>query len=328
MQLQKNRTKKNKFTGIRLDLEKILGQIKQRYNCKNDSDLTEEALMEICDLFNQTIKQKFNIEFPNNASTQLWGAIEAVFKSWNGDRAVHYRNIENIPDDMGTAVNIQSMVFGNLGANSGTGVAFTRNPSTGKNIFYGEWLENAQGEDVVAGIRTPHPLNKDSLSGNSNKSLTLENKYPEIYKQLYLIKQKLELHYKDMQDIEFTIENKNLWMLQTRKGKRTGVSSIKIAVDMNKEKLINEKDLLKRISSNHLNEIMLPNIDPNEEKNEPVITTGLPAGPGGACGKIVFSADAAQKYHEQGESVILVRKETSPEDIHGMFAANGILTSR
>lgn len=314
--------------GIRSDLEACMDLYKEKIKCGSNDQLSGNDLKNICQEFKEIIYRKFNAHFPDDPIIQLHNAIEAVFKSWNGDRAVHYRHIENIPDDMGTAVNIQSMVFGNLGANSGTGVAFTRNPSTGKNIFYGEWLENAQGEDVVAGIRTPHPLNKDSLSCNSNKSLTLEKKYPEIYKKLYLIKEKLELHYKDMQDIEFTIENKNLWMLQTRKGKRTGVSSIKIAVDMNKEKLINEKDLLNRISPNHLNEIMLPNIDPNEEKDEPVITTGLPAGPGGACGKIVFSADAAQKYHEKGESVILVRKETSPEDIHGMFAANGILTSR
>ena len=314
--------------GIRSQLENFMNLYKKKINCKSDAQLSGNDLKIICQEFKTIIYEKFNAHFPDDPYIQLQSAIEAVFKSWNGDRAIQYRNIENIPHNMGTAVNIQSMVFGNLCNNSATGVAFTRNPSTGENVLYGEWLEKAQGEDVVAGIRTPNPINEDSRSNNSNKSLTLEQKYPDIYNQLCSIKEKLEMHYKDMQDIEFTIENKNLWMLQTRKGKRNGVSSIKIAIDMNKEKMINKKEMLNRISSNHLNEIMLPNIDPIEEENEPIITMGLPAGPGGACGKIVFSADAAQNYHENGQSVILVRKETSPEDIHGMFAANGILTSR
>ena len=323
-----NNIKIDNNLGIRADLEAFMNLYKKNINCNSDAQLSGSDLKKICQEFKKIIYKKFKTHFPDDPYVQLHSAIKAVFKSWNGERAINYRNIENISHDMGTAVNIQSMVFGNLGINSATGVAFTRNPSTGENIFYGEWLENAQGEDVVAGTRTPNPINEDSRSINSNESLTLEKKYPDIYNELYSIKEKLEMHYKDMQDIEFTIENKNLWMLQTRKGKRNGVSSIKIAIDMNKEKMINEKEMLNRISSNHLNEIMLPNIDPIEEANEPVITMGLPAGPGGASGKIVFSSDAAQNYHENGQSVILVRKETSPEDIHGMFAANGILTSR
>jgi len=323
-----NNIKVHNELGIRSDLESFMNLYKKDINCNSDTQLSGFDLKNICQEFKRIIYKKFNTHFPDDPYVQLHAAIRAVFKSWNGERAINYRNIENIPHDMGTAVNVQSMVFGNLGINSATGVAFTRNPSTGENVFYGEWLENAQGEDVVAGTRTPNPINEDSRSGNSKNLLTLEKKYPDIYNELYAIKEKLEVHYKDMQDIEFTIENKNLWMLQTRRGKRNGVSSIKIAIDMNREKMINEKELLKRISSNHLNEIMLPNINPAEEANEPVIAVGLPAGPGGASGKIVFSADAAQKYHENGQSVILVRKETSPEDIHGMFAANGILTSR
>ena len=323
-----NNIKVDNQLGIRSDLEAFMSLYKKNINCNSDAQLSGNDLKRICKEFKKIIYKKFNTHFPDDPYIQLQSAIEAVFKSWNGDRAINYRNIENIPHDMGTAVNIQSMVFGNLCTNSATGVAFTRNPSTGENILYGEWLQNAQGEDVVAGIRTPNPINEDSRSSNSRQSLTLEKKFPDIYNELCAIKEKLEMHYKDMQDIEFTIENKKLWMLQTRKGKRNGMSSIKIAIDMNKEKMINEKELLNRISSNHLNEIMLPNIDPIKEVNEPVITMGLPAGPGGASGKIVFSADAAQKYHENGQSVILVRKETSPEDIHGMFAANGILTSR
>jgi pyruvate,orthophosphate dikinase len=220
------------------------------------------------------------------------------------------------------------MVFGNMGAGSATGVAFTRNPSTGENIFYGEWLENAQGEDVVAGIRTPNPLNNESKSIQSEKLVSLEEKYPILYKQLYKIKNNLEMHYKDMQDIEFTIENQQLWMLQTRRGKRNGVSAIKIAFDLKNEQMIDEKEIFNRISSDHLNEIMLPIIDEKEEAEAKIIARGLPAGPGGATGQIIFSANDAEKLHADGNDVILVRKETSPEDVHGMYAAQGILTSR
>ena len=319
--IEKSNYKKNKFTGIRLDLEKILGQIKQRYNCKNDSDLTEEALMEICDLFNHTIKQKFNIEFPNNASTQLWGAIEAVFKSWNGKRAIEYRNIENIPHTWGTAVNIQCMVFGNMGKNSATGVAFTRNPSTGENQFFGEWLPNAQGEDVVAGIRTPQPI-----LDNSKKDLKYQ--MPLVYKELYKVQNKLEKHYKEMQDLEFTIENQKLWILQTRKGKRNGIATIKIALDMYQEKLHSQSEIINKIKPEHINEILLPTINETTIKHLQPIGMGLPAGPGCATGQVVFNPEEAERQYNKGQKVILIREETSPEDVQGMFVSNAILTSR
>ena len=314
--------------GIRHKLENVMSQYKLDKNYVNDTDLNAEDLQILCKEFKKTIKQTLNVEFPDDPKTQLWDAIKAVFYSWNGERAKKYRKIENISDRAGTAVNIQSMVFGNMGSGSATGVAFTRNPSTGDNVFYGEWLENAQGEDVVAGIRTPNPLNDASRSNQSKELESLEDGYPELYKQLFDIKNNLELHYKDMQDIEFTIENQKLWMLQTRNGKRNGVSAIKIAFDLANENVIDEQEILGRISSNHLNEIMLPTIDVNQEKNEPVLAQGLPAGPGGASGQIVFTADDAQAWHSDGKDVILVRQETSPEDVHGMYAASGILTSR
>ena len=313
---------------IRHKLEKCMDRLKESKNYKKDTDLNENDLMNLCDQFKQIIKETFGKEFPDNAETQLWDTIKAVFLSWNGNRAKIYRKIEKISNRMGTAVNVQSMVFGNMGSGSATGVAFTRNPSTGENIFYGEWLENAQGEDVVAGIRTPNPLNNESKSIQSEKLVSLEEKYPVLYKQLYEIKNNLEMHYKDMQDIEFTIENQKLWMLQTRKGKRNGISAIKIAFDLKNEQMIGEKEIFNRISSDHLNEIMLPIIDNKEEAEAKIIARGLPAGPGGATGQIIFSANDAEKLHADGNDVILVRKETSPEDVHGMYAAQGILTSR
>ena len=315
-------------TKIRHKLEECMDSLKKSKNYKKDTDLDENDLMNLCNQFKKIIKDTFGEEFPDNAETQLWNTIKAVFLSWNGDRAKSYRKIEKISDRMGTAVNVQSMVFGNMGTGSATGVAFTRNPSTGENIFYGEWLENAQGEDVVAGIRTPNPLNDESKSIQSEKLVSLESKYPELYNQLYEIKNNLEIHYKDMQDIEFTIEGKQLWMLQTRKGKRNGISAIKIAFDLKDEKMIDEKEIFSRISSDHLNEIMLPIIDKEEEAEAEIIARGLPAGPGGATGQIIFSANDAEKLHADGKNVILVRKETSPEDVHGMYAAQGILTSR
>jgi pyruvate,orthophosphate dikinase len=313
---------------IRHRLEKCMDRLKESKNYKKDTDLNENDLMNLCSQFKQIIKETFGKEFPDNAEIQLWDTIKAVFLSWNGNRAKSYRKIEKISNRMGTAVNVQSMVFGNMGAGSATGVAFTRNPSTGENIFYGEWLENAQGEDVVAGIRTPNPLNNESKSIQSEKLVSLEEKYPILYKQLYKIKNNLEMHYKDMQDIEFTIENQQLWMLQTRRGKRNGVSAIKIAFDLKNEQMIDEKEIFNRISSDHLNEIMLPIIDEKEEAEAKIIARGLPAGPGGATGQIIFSANDAEKLHADGNDVILVRKETSPEDVHGMYAAQGILTSR
>jgi len=314
--------------GIRHRLEKFMDDYKNSKKYLKDTDLDAEDLKILCGEFKNIIKKVLGMEFPDDPGVQLDNAIKAVFSSWNGERAKNYRKIENISDRAGTAVNIQSMVFGNMGTGSATGVAFTRNPSTGENVFYGEWLENAQGEDVVAGIRTPNPLNNESRSHQSKNLQSLEDQYPSLYKELFTIKNNLEVHYRDMQDIEFTIENQRLWMLQTRSGKRNGLSAIKIAFDLQDSNMINEKEALNRISSQHLNEIMLPTIDTNEEKNEPVITRGLPAGPGGASGQIVFTANDAQTWHSEGKSVILVRQETSPEDIHGMYAANGILTSR
>ena len=314
--------------GVRHKLENFMDEYKNNRGCSKDTDLSAEDLRALCGEFKNIIKKTLDMEFPDDPNVQLESAIRAVFNSWNGARAQSYRKIENISDRAGTAVNIQSMVFGNMGTGSATGVAFTRNPSTGENVFYGEWLENAQGEDVVAGIRTPNPLNRESRSPQSKNLQSLEEQYPSLYKELFTIKNNLELHYRDMQDIEFTIENKRLWMLQTRNGKRNGSSAIKIAFDLQDSNVISEKEVLNRISSQHLNEIMLPTIDGDEEKKEPVITRGLPAGPGGASGQIVFTADDAQRWHSEGKSVILVRQETSPEDVHGMYAANGILTSR
>ena len=314
--------------GIRHQLEAFMEKYKKNKGCKNDIDLDANDLKSLCSEFKKIIKKTLGSEFPDDPEIQLNNAIKAVFQSWNGERAKHYRQIEGISDRAGTAVNIQSMVFGNMGSGSATGVAFTRNPSTGDNVFYGEWLENAQGEDVVAGIRTPNPLNNESRSHQSEKLQSLEDQYPLLYKELFTIKNNLELHYRDMQDVEFTIENGHLWMLQTRSGKRNGISAIKIAFDLYDDKVINEIEVLNRISSQHLNEIMLPSIDVEKEKNEPVITRGLPAGPGGASGQIVFTADDAQTWHANGRDVILVRQETSPEDVHGMYAAKGILTSR
>ncbi|SVD29409.1 uncharacterized protein METZ01_LOCUS382263, partial [marine metagenome] len=253
---------------------------------------------------------------------------EAVFKSWNGKRAIQYRKIESIPNEWGTAVNIQSMVFGNLGNKSGTGVAFTRNPSNGINNLYGEWLENAQGEDVVAGIRTPKPINETSKSTQTKNSNTLEATFPPIYKKLISIKNTLEKHYLDMQDIEFTIENGKLWMLQTRGGKRTGEAAIRIAIEMRNEKLINNKDIIRRISPKNLNEIMHTKVDPIKELEITPVAIGLPASPGGASGRIVFTADDAEKWSRGKKKVLLVRHETSPEDVQGMHVSEGILTAK
>jgi len=313
---------------IREKLEKILDNVKKENKIKTDSGLTVENLKDIIIKFKKIIKNNLGEEFPDSCKTQLWGAVAAVFKSWNGTRAIQYRKIENIPNHWGTAVNIQSMVFGNLGQTSGTGVAFTRNPSNGENNLYGEWLENAQGEDVVAGIRTPHPINKFSKTTQTKNSNTLINAFPAVYRQLIKIKKILEMHYKDMQDIEFTIEANKLWMLQTRKGKRTGEAAIKIGVDMYKEKIISDTKLIKRITTKNLNEIMHTKVDPKlEVKCEP-IEIGLPASPGGAMGRIVFTATDAEKWHKQKKPVILVRHETSPEDVQGMHVSQGILTAK
>ena len=314
--------------GIRWKLEAIMESMKNSENVKTDGELSANNLKELCNIYKSIIKESFNCEFPDDPQKQLWGGISAVFKSWNGKRAVSYRKIENIPHHWGTAVNIQSMVFGNMGEHCATGVAFTRNPATGENNFYGEWLPNAQGEDVVAGIRTPNPLNQLSRSHKSGDLPSLEDVMPEIYNELDTIQNKLENHFKDMQDVEFTIQKSQLWMLQTRIGKRNGVAAIRMAVEMAQENLINEKMSIMRINADHLDEIMHPMLDTKVEEQSKVLTVGLPAGPGGASGQIVFTADDAESWNKNGKNVILVRSETSPEDVHGMYASEAILTSR
>jgi len=314
--------------GIREKLDEIMVSLKKRDGAKIDGDLSAQSLKELCEMYKSIIHKTFKCEFPDDPYSQLWGGITAVFKSWNGKRAESYRNIENIPHHWGTAVNIQSMIFGNMGADCATGVAFTRNPATGENNFYGEWLPNAQGEDVVAGIRTPNPLNHMSRSFESGNRPNLEETMPEIYIKLDSIQKQLETHYRDMQDIEFTIQNKSLWMLQTRIGKRNGTAAIRMAVEMVEEDLIDEKTALMRVNEDHLDEIMHPMLDMNVEKQSKVLAVGLPAGPGGASGQIAFTADDAESWHKDGKQVVLVRSETSPEDVHGMYASEAILTSK
>ena len=314
--------------GIRTQLEHELDKIKKKYKVKNDPDLSAEQLQEVVVAYKKKVKQVLKKSFPDDPQEQLWGAINAVFQSWNGKRAIAYRNIEGIPHDWGTAVNVQAMVFGNMGDSSATGVAFTRNPATGENIFYGEWLVNAQGEDVVAGIRTPAPMGKSMKKETGAKEASLEEAYPKLYKQLFGIRNKLEKHYKDMLDVEFTIEEGVLWMLQCRVGKRNGPAAVQMAVDMKEEKLINAKTAVLRVTSSQLDELLHPVIDPKVEAKTDVICKGLPAGPGGATGQIVFTADDAVKWNKAGKKVILVRDETNPEDVEGMRAAEAILTAR
>lgn len=313
---------------IRQKLEHALETMKRMKVYKSDTYLTADDLKILCDEFKAIIKHTLGKDFPDDPWEQLWGGIGAVFQSWMGKRAVSYRRIEKIPDDWGTAVNVVAMVFGNTGDNSGTGVAFTRNPATGENVFYGEWLPNAQGEDVVAGIRTPYPINKASRSQESANLPSLEETMPKVYKQLVAIRNKLERHYKDMQDIEFTIEDGRLWMLQTRVGKRNPQAAIRIAVEMVKQKLINKETALLRIKPEQLDILLHPSVAPVAEKKAVLLAKGLPAGPGGATGRIVFTADDAEAWAKSGQKVILVRNETSPEDVHGMHAAEAILTAK
>ena len=317
-----------KETSIREKLDSILIKKKNDRNIENDCDLSVSDLKNLCDIFKDEINNTLKMTFPDDPFDQLWDAIKAVFISWNGKRAVKYRQIENIPNNWGTAVNIQSMVFGNMGHNSATGVAFTRNPSTGENKFYGEWMPNAQGEDVVAGIRTPYPVNDNSKNDLTKSNTTLEQTFPDVYSQLISIKETLETHYNDMQDIEFTIQNKNLYMLQTRSGKRNGTASIKIALDLLQEKKIDEIELIKRLRAKHIEEVMHPAFDKNMEQQAILVTSGLPAGPGCAVGQAVFTSQDAEIWAKRGHDVILIREETSPEDIHGMHASNAIITSR
>ena len=291
-----------------------------------DTELNSDDWNGLINDFKKLIKDKSNKEFPQDVNKQLIGAISAVFLSWESNRAKTYRKINQIPSDWGTAVNVQSMVFGNMGEDCATGVVFTRNPSTGKNEIYGEYLINAQGEDVVSGSRTPQYITKKGRKESNSKETSMEESMPKVFKQLDKILKTLEKHYRDMQDVEFTVENQKLWILQTRSGKRTAKSAVKIAVDMVKEKLISRKEAVLRIDSNGLDSLLHPTLD--EKSNIEVIAKGLPASPGAASGKIVFSSDEAERLNEMMQNTILVRIETSPEDIHGMHAAKGIITSR
>jgi pyruvate,orthophosphate dikinase len=314
--------------GIRKQLDDMLGEVKKQKGYKSDADLSEADLKTLCDRFKAKVKEVLGKEFPDDAIEQLWGGIGAVFASWNGRRAISYRRIEGIPDEWGTAVNVQAMVFGNMGDSSATGVAFSRNPANGDNHFYGEWLVNAQGEDVVAGIRTPSPLN-EATKGEQNKHLpSLETAMPALYRELDGYRFKLEKHYRDMQDIEFTIQEGRLWMLQCRVGKRTGTAALNMAMDMVQEKLIGKSEAVMRVAPAQLDELLHPIVDPAAEKAAAVLAKGLPAGPGGANGQIVFTASDAVEWFKQGKKVILVREETNPEDVEGMRAASGILTAR
>jgi pyruvate, orthophosphate dikinase len=304
--------------------EKIIDEMKTEKGVTLDTDLTVDDLKTLCDLFKARVKEDLGVDFPDNVNDQLWGGISAVFKSWNTERAVEYRRIHGYADNWGTAVNIQSMVFGNMGNDCATGVAFTRDPSTGENRFYGEYLVNAQGEDVVAGIRTPQPINIVGKKDDDEKSL--EEIMPDLYNELEGIYKKLEDHYKDMQDIEFTIQQDKLWMLQTRNGKRTAQAAVAIAVDMVEEGLIDKDTAVMRVEPEQLDQLLHPMIDPNVKRE--AIAKGLPASPGAAVGKVYFTAEEAHAASKGGEKVVLVRLETSPDDIKGMVVAEGILTAR
>ncbi len=314
--------------GIRQQLERELEKMKHAKGYKADTDLTADDLVELIAIYKQKVQDVLRKPFPEDAMEQLWGAIGAVFQSWNGKRAISYRRIEGIPDEWGTAVNVQSMVFGNMGDTSATGVGFTRNPATGENIFYGEWLPNAQGEDVVAGIRTPNPINEAGKGDHSRHLPSLEIAMPKVYKELHGIQRKLETHYHDMLDIEFTIQEDKLYMLQCRVGKRNGPAAVKMALDMLHEGLIDKKEAVMRVKPSQLDELLHPMIDPKVELDATTIAKGLPAGPGGASGQVVFSANDAVEWTKKGHRVILVREETNPEDIEGMRAARAILTAR
>ena len=304
--------------------EVIIEAKKEARGVELDTELSTEDLKELVSEFKEAIKEATGHDFPEDPMEQLWGAVGAVFGSWMNERAITYRALNGIPGEWGTAVNVQSMVYGNMGDDCSTGVAFTRDPATGKKIFYGEYLVNAQGEDVVAGIRTPQPINDSTKSDPTHT--TLEALMPEPYNDLVEIYHKLEQHYKDMQDIEFTIQQGKLWMLQTRNGKRTAEAAVRIAVEMVEEGLIDKNTAIKRVEPEQLDQLLHPMFDPNATKS--VIATGLPASPGAATGRIVFHADEAEEWVQKGEDVLLVRIETSPEGIGGMHVAKGILTSR
>jgi len=314
--------------GIRKILDEKLEAVKHKNGYKIDTDLTVEDLKKLLTDYKITVKEVLGKDFPDDPWKQLWGGIGAVFSSWNGKRAVEYRRIEKIPEEWGTAVNVQAMVFGNMGNDSCTGVAFTRNPGTGENKFYGEYLVNAQGEDVVAGIRTPGPVNEYSKNAQSKHLNTLEKLMPSLYKELYSYQERLEKHYKDMQDIEFTIEKGKLYMLQCRVGKRNGIAAVRMATEMYHSKLIDAKIAVQRVAPNQLVELLLPMLDPKAELLNKPIAKGLPAGPGGARGRVVFTSEDAVEWATKGEKVILVREETSPEDVDGMHHSQAILTTK
>ena len=319
------------FSNVVLDLdhhdfEDILDTYKRDNNISQDTAITAKGWKEIVKQYKALVQEELGKPFPSDPHEQLWGAIGAVFQSWMVPRAVTYRKIHDIPEDWGTAVNVQAMVFGNMGDDCATGVAFTRDPSTGENYFYGEYLVNAQGEDVVAGIRTPQSLTKQGREKEGSTMPSMEETMPEVFKQLCVLREKLEKHYRDIQDIEFTVQSGILYMLQTRTGKRTAAAALKIAADMVKEGLITQDEALLRIDPESLDQLLHPTLDPKAEKK--VITRGLPASPGAASGRVVFLADDAVHQAHEGGKVILCRQETSPEDIHGMHAAQGIVTSR
>ncbi len=311
--------------------ENLLSQLKKERGAEYDTDLTAEDLKELVARYKALIKERLGRELPSNPQDQLWEAIGAVFRSWNNERAIAYRKLEGIPDDLGTAVNVQAMVYGNIDDTCGTGVVFTRDSALGTPNIHGEYLINAQGEDVVAGIRTPMPISKDQDPSRADQSLEVTR--PETYKQLVELCRTLERHYRDMQDIEFTVQNNKLWLLQTRTGKRSGIAAVRIAVDMVKEGIIDEKTALLRIDpEKHLNQLLQPIFDPKElklaQQEKRQIASGLPAGPGAASGRIVFTAEDAVEWAKRGEDVLLVRHETSPEDIKGMAVSKGFLTAR
>jgi pyruvate,orthophosphate dikinase len=306
--------------------DEILEGYKEENDFRLDTELAAEDWEKIVKSYKDAVQREWGKPFPSSVKEQLWGAIGAVFRSWMSDRAIFYRKHNDIPQSWGTAVNVQAMVFGNMGETSATGVAFTRDPSTGRRRFYGEYLINAQGEDVVAGIRTPKPITKAAREEMDEPGLSLEEALPEVYGQLVEVYQKLEGHYRDMQDIEFTVERGKLWMLQTRNGKRTAKAALKIAVDMAGEGLITQAEAVARIDASSLDQLLHPTIAPGYKRD--VICTGLPASPGAAVGQVVFDPDEAADLGARGEDVILVRDETSPEDIHGMHAARAIVTAR
>ena len=306
--------------------ERMIDNQKSNKGVLLDTELKENDWDELIEKFKKLVKEQTKKNFPQNVQEQLYGAISAVFLSWDSQRAKTYRKLNQISDQWGTAINVQSMVFGNMGEDSSTGVVFTRNPSTGENIFFGEYLINAQGEDVVAGTRTPQHITKKVKVNSDSKEKSMEETMPKVFQDLKKILLKLEKHYKDMQDVEFTVENKKLWILQTRAGKRTAEAGIKIAVDMVKEKLISKKKAILRIDPNTLDTLLHPTLNKKVERN--IIAKGLPASPGAASGKVVFTAEEAERLNSIMQNTILVRVETSPDDIHGMHAAKGILTAR